>query len=139
MKTKEQILEHLKTNGYEDFATAKILGYLLGANIVEKGEEVIFLPGRNVFEDFFKWLNEEPKKNKFSDIGANLDYFLGFTDGKISTNVKKKTMENVQFLMNNKEYLQECMERKEEAEVFLEDVTEVLKGLNKSLESIFKK
>ena len=141
MKTKEEILEHLKRTGYNVEATTKIMGYLLGANVVEKGEIVNFFSGEKTFDEFFEWVNEKPRKNKFADIAANLDYLLGFFNAKDRAveGINEKTLENVQFLMNNKEYLQECMERKEEAEVFLEDVTEVLKGLNKSLESIFKK
>ena len=137
MKTKEEILEHLSKNGYQHDEVRKIAGYLLGSQITEKGEKVNYTEGDGTFDEFFEWVNEVPRNNVFLDIANNLDFLLRNPKPK-GSDISEKTINNIRFLFENKEYLQECMERKEEAEVFLEDVTEVLKGLNKSLKSIFR-
>ena len=138
MKTKKEILELLSKNGYRNDEVRKIAGYLLGSKITEKGEKVNYHDGNGTFDEFFDWLNEEPKKNVFSDIAANLDYLLNNAPSSIPDNIKKKTEVNISFLMGNCEYLQDCVDRKEEAEFFLNDVAEVLSGLNETLSKILE-
>ena len=62
MKTKEEILDHLKTEGYGDYAQAKILGYLIGAGIKEEPEKIILKKGMGEWTHFWSWLNEEEEE-----------------------------------------------------------------------------
>lgn len=59
MKNKNEILKHLETVGYTRISVQKITGFLLGRNIVEKGEIVYFKDGKRIFDDFYGWFNEE--------------------------------------------------------------------------------
>lgn len=59
MKTKEQVLEHLANNGYAPYASEKVMGFLLGNGIIEKGELVTFKKGNLLFDDFYEWFNKE--------------------------------------------------------------------------------
>ncbi len=59
MKTKEQVLEHLANNGYAPYASEKVMGFLLGNSIIEKGELVTFRKGNLLFDDFYEWFNKE--------------------------------------------------------------------------------
>lgn len=59
MKTKEQVLEHLADNGYAPYASEKVMGFLLGNGIIEKGEKVTFRKGNLLFDDFYEWFMNE--------------------------------------------------------------------------------
>lgn len=72
MKTKEKILEHLETVGYTRISVQKITGFLLGQNIVEKGEIVSFKDGKRIFDDFYEWFNEE-EIEVFETKGSYID------------------------------------------------------------------
>lgn len=59
-KSKEQILAHLVKNGYNNIASHKIVGFLLGLGIIEKGEIINFrkvMEGDSpkAFDHFYKW------------------------------------------------------------------------------------
>lgn len=62
MKTKEQILEHLKNVGYGEYAQGKILGYLIGAGIKEEAEKISLLNGIGEWAHFWSWLNAEEEE-----------------------------------------------------------------------------
>lgn len=59
MKTKNQVVEHLKTVGYSRVAINKIMGFLIGNGQKEMCEVMEFLPGDGTFENFIDWYQSE--------------------------------------------------------------------------------
>ena len=62
MRTKEAILAHLGKVPYDKPSRSRIIGFLLGKGIVEKGEIINFTKiakdGKvNRFDDFYDWFN----------------------------------------------------------------------------------
>lgn len=62
MKDKKEILYHLSNVPYNKIAAHKIIGFLLGKDIVEKGEKVNFSEAKegerlHTFNDFYEWYN----------------------------------------------------------------------------------
>lgn len=57
MKTKEEILNHLETVGYGQYAQAKILGYMIGAGLKEESEQIRLAYGILEWTHFWNWLN----------------------------------------------------------------------------------
>lgn len=55
MKTKEEILEHLLKNGYDDTAINKICGWMCGMKLKAVDETIQVKRGRNNFKDFISW------------------------------------------------------------------------------------
>lgn len=63
MKTKEEVLKHLKQTGYSKKSALKILGFLNAKEYTEIGESVEFTSGERTFEDFVNWFNSKEVKN----------------------------------------------------------------------------
>lgn len=59
MKTKEQVLEHLKMVGYTPTAITKIMGFLIGNGTKAATETVRYKRGNNTFEGFLAWYQAE--------------------------------------------------------------------------------
>lgn len=121
MKTKVEILKHLYRVGYNEKGSIKILGYLLGAGIIEKGEKVLFHKGEGTFDDFFNWINEP---NAFSEIASDLAFLLhnSAKNPSVTENIAEKINKNVQFLMENRGFLQRCMDEKDVLSNVFEDL-----------------
>lgn len=62
MKTKEQVIEHLKTVGYTHVAITKIMGFLIGNGQKEMQEVIHYLKGQHTFEDFMSWYQSEDEQ-----------------------------------------------------------------------------
>lgn len=62
MKTKNQVIEHLKAVGYSRVAINKIMGFLIGNGQKEIYEVMEFLPGDGTFEDFINWYQSETEE-----------------------------------------------------------------------------
>jgi hypothetical protein len=111
MKTKEQVLEHLANNGYAPYASEKVMGFLLGNGIIEKGELVTFKKGNLLFDDFYEWFNKEEDVvhevrglNLIINVGENRTQVLALSNivnGKLlgfnGTKVKVYNIENFEF------------------------------------------
>lgn len=87
MKTKEQVLEHLANNGYAPYASEKVMGFLLGNGIIEKGEKVTFRKGNLLFDDFYEWFNKEGAEvvevrgmNLIINVGKNCAQVLALSN-----------------------------------------------------------
>jgi hypothetical protein len=87
MKTKEQVLEHLANNGYAPYASEKVMGFLLGNSIIEKGELVTFRKGNLLFDDFYEWFNKEGAEvvevrgmNLIINVGKNCAQVLALSN-----------------------------------------------------------
>lgn len=77
MKTKEQILAHLNEVPYNKSARNRIVGYLLGAGVVEKGEVVNFVESPcgqkfNDFDVFYRFVTEMTRKEVLLDLVNDL-------------------------------------------------------------------
>lgn len=59
MKTKEQILQHLKVAGYKRSEIGKIMGFLIGNGTKTPTEAVHYSVGTGTFDDFFTWYQSE--------------------------------------------------------------------------------
>ena len=71
-KTKEEIIAHLADNskGYTYVDSLMISAYLLGKGIVEQDEDINFVEGNLVFDDFMEWLESEEveQKTNYDDV-----------------------------------------------------------------------
>ena len=59
MKTKEQILQHLKVAGYKRSEIGKIMGFLIGNGTKAPTEVVHYSVGTGTFDDFLTWYQSE--------------------------------------------------------------------------------
>lgn len=59
MKTKDQILQHLKVAGYKRSEIGKIMGFLIGNGTKTPTEAVHYSVGTGTFDDFFAWYQSE--------------------------------------------------------------------------------
>lgn len=59
MKTKEQILQHLKVAGYKRSEIGKIMGFLIGNGTKTPTEAINYSVGTGTFDDFFAWYQSE--------------------------------------------------------------------------------
>ena len=78
MKTKEEILEHLLKNGYDDTAINKICGWMCGMKLKAIDETIQVKLGRNNFKDFISWY--ETDFLKFDDVKVG-DYIFAKGQG----------------------------------------------------------
>ena len=78
MKTKEEILEHLLKNGYDDTAIMKICGWMFGMKLKALDETIQVIRGRNNFKDFINWY--ETDFLKFDDVKVG-DYIFAKGQG----------------------------------------------------------
>lgn len=77
MKTKEEVLKHLKQTGYSKKSALKILGFLNAKEYTEIGESVEFTSGERTFEDFVNWFNsKEVKKTKLEAYKEIVDFLM---------------------------------------------------------------
>lgn len=78
MKSKRKVFEHLGEVAYTKNAANRIMGFLLGCGIVEKGEVVEFKnpdidESRSNFDDFYAWFeNEEEELTIFGSLIEDL-------------------------------------------------------------------
>lgn len=64
MKTREEVIKHLMQVSYDKEAALRIMGFLLGNGIIQKGEEIEFRGKSknkelNDFDYFFDWFVSE--------------------------------------------------------------------------------
>ena len=77
MKTKEEVLKHLKQTGYSKKSALKILGFLNAKEYAEIGENIEFTSGERTFEDFVNWFNsKEVKKTKLEAYKEIVDFLM---------------------------------------------------------------
>lgn len=77
MKTKEEVLKHLKQTGYSKKSALKILGFLNAKEYTEIGESVEFTNGERTFEEFVNWFNsKEVKKTKLEAYKEIVDFLM---------------------------------------------------------------
>lgn len=94
MKTKEEVLNHLKQTGYSKKSAFKILGFLTAKEYTEIGENIEFTSGERTFEDFVNWFNsKEVKKTKLEAYKEIVDFLM--------SNVKDVPLYWLEYLNND--------------------------------------
>lgn len=75
MKTKEEVLEHLLTEGYTDKAIDKILGFMIAVGLKDINEVVRYKKGDLLFEYFYDWYNDNlPKEEEEEEEDCLLEF-----------------------------------------------------------------
>ena len=64
MKTKEQVVRHLKEAGYNQDELGKIMGFLIGKELKDADEILQVKKGDKTFKNFMSWFNGEDKDNE---------------------------------------------------------------------------
>ena len=125
MKSKRKVFEHLGEVAYTKNAVNRIMGFLLGCGIVEKGEIVEFKNPedgeiRCNFDDFYAWFeNEEEELAVFGSLIEDLSDAQqeALAEGDMET--FKRVTEQLMLLLED--YGNDVLEMEEEAEEEKED------------------
>ena len=125
MKSKRKVFEHLGEVAYTKNAVNRIMGFLLGCGIVEKGEIVEFKnpdddEPRCNFDDFYAWFeNEEEELAIFGSLIEDLSDAQqeALAEGDMAT--FKRVTEQLMLLLED--YGNDILEMEEESEEEKED------------------
>ena len=125
MKSKRKVFEHLGEVAYTKNAVNRIMGFLLGCGIVEKGEVVEFKnpevdERRSNFVDIYAWFeNEEEELAVFGSLIEDLSDAQqeALAEGDMET--FKRVTEQMMLLLED--YGNDVLEMEEEAEEEKED------------------
>lgn len=120
MKSKRKVFEHLGAVAYTKNAANRIMGFLLGCGIVEKGEVVEFKnpdddEPRCNFDDFYAWFeNEEEELAIFGSLIEDLSDAQqeALAEGDMAT--FKRVTDQLMLLLED--YGNDILEMEEEAE-----------------------
>ena len=120
MKSKRKVFEHLGEVAYTKNAVNRIMGFLLGCGIVEKGEIVEFKnpdddEPRCNFDDFYAWFeNEEEELAVFGSLIEDLSDAQqeALAEGDMET--FKRVTEQLMLLLED--YGNDVLEMEEETE-----------------------
>lgn len=130
MKTKEQVLKHLKEVGYSKRAINKIMGFLIGKDLKTIDEQITYKKGEESFEYFMNWFgcNRENKKVKKTELEAYKE-IVDF----LMSNVKDVPLYWLEYLNEDIKNLQICKFANEElnnkAKTVLDDFKDPLRAL----------
>ena len=125
MKSKRKVFEHLGEVAYTKNAANRIMGFLLGFGIVEKGEVVEFKnpdddEPRCNFDDFYSWFeNEEDELAVFGSLIEDLSDAQQEALAENDMETFKRVTEQLMFLLED--YGNDVLEMEEEAEEEKED------------------
>ena len=120
MKSKRKVFEHLGEVAYTKNAANRIMGFLLGCGIVEKGEVVEFKNPevdelRSNFDEFYAWFeNEEEELAIFGSLIEDLSDAQqeALAEGDMAT--FKRVTEQLMLLLED--YGNDILEMEEETE-----------------------
>ena len=125
MKSKRKVFEHLGEVAYTKNAVNRIMGFLLGCGIVEKGEIVEFKnpdddEPRCNFDDFYAWFeNEEEELAIFGSLIEDLTDAQQEARAEGDMATFKRVTEQLMLLLED--YGNDVLEMEEEAEEEKED------------------
>ena len=125
MKSKRKVFEHLGEVAYTKNAVNRIMGFLLGCGIVEKGEIVEFKnpdddEPRCNFDDFYAWFeNEEEELAIFGSLIEDLSDAQQEALAENDMETFKRVTEQLMLLLED--YGNDVLEMEEEAEEEKED------------------
>lgn len=63
MKTKQEVIDYVLNVGHTTETISKINGFLIGKELKENDEVLMFKRGRNDWESFSNWFNGKSKKS----------------------------------------------------------------------------
>jgi hypothetical protein len=113
MKTKEQILQHLKVAGYKRSEIGKIMGFLIGNGTKTPTEAIHYSVGTGTFDDFLAWYQSEPTEDGVDNCPICIMFKLLFS--AMDSAVNNDDIETLS-------YLDELMEIM--LDTFIEDTTD---------------
>ena len=125
MKSKRKVFEHLGEVAYTKNAVNRIMGFLLGCGIVEKGEIVEFKnpdddEPRCNFDDFYAWFeNEEEELAVFGSLIEDLSDAQQEALAENDMETFKRVTDQLMLLLED--YGNDILEMEEEAEEEKED------------------
>ena len=125
MKSKRKVFEHLGEVAYTKNAVNRIMGFLLGCGIVEKGEIVEFKNPedgeiRCNFDDFYAWFeNEEEELAIFGSLIEDLSDAQQEALAENDMETFKRVTDQLMLLLED--YGNDILEMEEEAEEEKED------------------
>lgn len=125
MKSKRKVFEHLGEVAYTKNAVNRIMGFLLGCGIVEKGEIVEFKnpdddEPRCNFDDFYAWFeNEEEELAIFGSLIEDLSDAQQEALAENDMETFKRVTDQLMLLLED--YGNDVLEMEEEAEEEKED------------------
>lgn len=125
MKSKRKVFEHLGEVAYTKNAVNRIMGFLLGCGIVEKGEIVEFKnpdddEPRCNFDDFYAWFeNEEEELAIFGSLIEDLSDAQQEALAENDMETFKRVTDQLMLLLED--YGNDIVEMEEEAEEEKED------------------
>lgn len=127
MKSKRKVFKHLGEVAYTKNAANRIIGFLLGCGIVERGEVVGFLNPedgeiRCNFDDFYAWFENENEEEELAIFGGLIEDLSdaqqeALAEGDMAT--FKRVTEQLMLLLED--YGNDVLEMEEEAEEEKED------------------
>ena len=125
MKSKRKVFEHLGEVAYTKNAVNRIMGFLLGCGIVEKGEIVEFKnpdddEPRCNFDDFYAWFENE--EEELAIFGSLIEDLSDAQQEALAEN-DMETFKRVtdQLILLLEDYGNDVLEMEEEAEEEKED------------------
>ena len=125
MKSKRKVFEHLGEVAYTKNAVNRIMGFLLGCGIVEKGEIVEFKnpdddEPRCNFDDFYAWFeNEEEELAIFGSLIEDLSDAQQEALAENDMETFKRVTDQLMLLLED--YGNDILEMEEESEEEKED------------------
>ena len=125
MKSKRKVFEHLGEVAYTKNAANRIMGFLLGCGIVEKGEVVEFKnpevdERRSNFDEFYAWFeNEEEELAIFGSLIEDLTDAQQEARAEGDMATFKRVTEQLMLLLED--YGNDILEMEEESEEEKED------------------
>ena len=125
MKSKRKVFQHLAEVAYTKNAANRIMGFLLGCGIVEKGEIVEFKnpdddEPRCNFNDFYAWFeNEEDELAVFGSLIEDLSDAQQEALAEDDMETFKRVTDQLMLLLED--YGNDVLEMEEEAEEEKED------------------
>lgn len=96
MKTKEQVINHLRNVGYGVDARNNICGFLFGVGLKNLDEKLVFLKGEKEFRDFVFWFNLEEsdiQESIMTDLKARIAY-------ETNPYRRSKLLQQIEYLQN---------------------------------------
>lgn len=96
MKTKEEVLAHLKSTGYQQSEISKIMGFLIGNGTKTAKEAVRYRQGNGTFDNFLDWYTSEQKQEEDDTCPICAMFKALFTAMDVATN--KNDLEMLTYL-----------------------------------------
>lgn len=105
MKTKKDIQFHLNNTAYNKVGSHKIVAFLLGKDILKKGEKINFKEAKvgeqlHTFDYFYNWFSSVDSKTVLDSLFEDLGNKLAWAIGNEKWEVADRTSIQLEFLVD---------------------------------------